>query len=124
MIALLQNKSSNMPDEILAQFMRKNLTNPRDESVVDGVSKIKANYTGYWANGFTRTSTLILVDYDDNVEYYEYNLTKTSRNDTTENWQMNSLSFKLKPLYTKNEAGQLNIPIRFILLSIFCLLVF
>ena len=100
MIALLQNKSSNMPDEILAQFMRKNLTNPRDESVVDGVSKIKANYTGYWANGFTRTSTLILVDYDDNVEYYEYNLTKTSRNDTTENWQMNSFNFQLKPFYT------------------------
>jgi hypothetical protein len=124
MIALLQSTSPNMPDETLAQFMLRNVSDKHDEVIVSGVSRIKANYTGYWANGFTRTSTLILVDYDDNVEYYEYNLTKTSRNDTTENWQMNSLSFKLKPLYTKNEAGQLNIPIRFILSSIFCLLVF
>lgn len=96
LIQLLQNETSHMPDQTLADFMGS-----PDDHIVDGVSRIKANYSSFWKNGHTRTSTLIMVDLYDNVEYYEFNLTANSEN-RIEEWKMNSLKFKLKPLYKKN----------------------
>lgn len=100
---LLQNNEPNYPDPILKSFMNTN-----DESAVKGVSQINANYTSYWRNAFSRTSTVILVDYDDNVEYYEYNLTSFNRDlnqiDSRE-WQMNNFTFKLRPLYKNSSSG-------------------
>ena len=89
LLKLLQNTSSNMPDYNLASFMGF-----KDDSIIEGVSRLKANYSQYWKNAHTRTSTIILIDYENNVEYYEYNLTLNSSN----NWEMNSFKFKLKPL--------------------------
>lgn len=101
---LLQNKTDNYPDETLAKFMQMNITS----SAVRGVSRLNANYYGYWAKAHTRTSTIILVDYNDNVEYYEFNMTSYRFNDSGSvipgEWNMNSFSFKLKPLYYKNSA--------------------
>lgn len=84
LIGFLQNKTENMPDENLARFMQSN-----NEEQIKGISKLNANYTTYWKNAATRTSTLILVDYENNVEYYELNMT------TIDEWQMNKLTFKL-----------------------------
>jgi len=91
-----------MPDQTLAEFMVK--TKPSDYEIVDGVSKIKANYSSFWPNGYTRTSTLILVDYDNKVEYYEYNLTL---GDKADYWKMNSFEFELKPHYLNNSGLKL-----------------
>lgn len=105
-IALLQSTTENYPDLTLAEFMKKD---PQDPAV-HGVSRLNANYYGYWAKGHTRTSTLILVDYQDNVEYYEYNLTNYRINQSgsvdPDDWAMNSFKFKLKPLY-KNSGVRL-----------------
>ena len=82
---------------------------------VRGLSRIKADYNTYWTNAYSRTSTLILVDYDDNVEYYEYNLTDWSRLNLSDldsqEWQMNSFKFKLKPFYSRNEGSSSSIQI-------------
>lgn len=100
-LAILQNTTENYPDYTLAEYMRKSV----DDPAVRGVSRIKGDYYGYWAKGHTRTSTIILVDYNDNVEYYEYNLTNYKINSSGAvepiQWSMNSFSFKLKPLYEK-----------------------
>lgn len=99
---LLQNTERHMPDKNLAEFM--NLVDDKYKEIVSGVSQINSNYSLYWKNGNTRTSTIILVDYDDNVEYYEYNLTDWTANLQTVKWEMNSFNFKLKPLY-KNSSN-------------------
>jgi len=91
---LMQSTKPNYPDQTLASFM--GLVDAKYEDIVKGVSQINANYSKYWVNGHTRTCTLILVDYDDTVEYYEYNLTNIDSN----TWKMNSFKFKLKPLYS------------------------
>ena len=94
---LLQNEKQNYPDENLKYFMNQN-----DEDIVKGVSQINANYSKYWVDAFSRTSTLILVDYDDNVEYYEYNLTSWKPVQNTiaaREWKMNHLKFRLNPSY-------------------------
>ncbi|RNA36406.1 transport and Golgi organization 2-like protein, partial [Brachionus plicatilis] len=69
--SILLNKTEHFPDNVLKQYM-----NVKDDTYVKGISQINANYGNYWKNSFSRTSTIILVDDDDNVEYYEYNLTK------------------------------------------------
>jgi hypothetical protein len=90
--------------------------NRTDESMIRGVSRIKADYSSFWPNAFSRTSTLILVDYDDNVEYYEFNLTNwTSRSDQStvkkiqwEQWRMNQFKFRLKPNYKQFSSAFTN----------------
>lgn len=100
---VLQDTNPNFPDELLKAYMRVDI-----DDVVKGVSQINADYSSYWKNAHSRTSTLILVDYDDNVEYYEYNLSSlTSLNAkkvVNKSWQMNSFSFKLNPLYKRFET--------------------
>lgn len=113
LIGLLQNETSHMPDQTLSDFMGS-----PEEYIVDGVSKIKANYSGFWKNGHTRTSTLIMVDLDDNVEYYEFNLTANSVN-RVEEWKINSFKFKLKPLYKNNLPNSSS---RLSISSLLCLL--
>ena len=107
LIKLLQNTTDNYPDENLALFM--NRTDPKYEKLVRGISRIKADYTTYWPNSQSRTSTLILVDYDDNVEYYEYNLTSWSRlypsSSIQQEWIMNEFGFKLRPLYKNKNSN-------------------
>lgn len=100
-LGLLQDTTENFPDPTLAEFMRKD---PSDMAV-RGVSRINGNYFGYWSRAHTRTSTVIMVDYNDNVEYYEYNLTSFMINASgyvePGEWVLNSFKFKLKPLYEK-----------------------
>ena len=111
LVELLQNTTSNMPDYNLAQFM-----GVKDERIVEGVSRLKANYSQYWKNAHTRTSTIILIDYENNVEYYEYNLTINSIN----NWEMNSFKFKLNPLINSAQKNDLrkNLVLGFIFIFI------
>ncbi len=101
LIKFLQNTTDNYPDENLSLFM--NRTDPKYEKTVRAVSRIKADYTTYWPNAQSRTSTLILVDYDDNVQYYEYNLTSWSRlypsSTVQQEWMMNKFGFKLRSLH-------------------------
>jgi uncharacterized protein with NRDE domain len=110
LIKLLQNTTDNYPDENLSLFM--NRTDSKYEKMVRGVSRIKADYTTYWPNAQSRTSTLILVDYDDNVEYFEYNLTTWSRlyssRTNHQEWTMNEFGFKLRPLYKSNNSENTN----------------
>ncbi len=104
LIDLLQNTTSNMPDDTLAAFMGK--TEASEVGIVEGVSRIKANYSSFWRNGFTRTSSLILVDYENRVEYFEYNLTLGSGLiNGIDDWKMNSFEFKLKPSYLNNSSS-------------------
>ena len=98
---LMMSKKPNYPDKNLASFM--GLEDEKYEEIVKGVSQINANYSTYWVNGHTRTCTLILVDYDDNLFYYEYNLT----NIDSKVWKMNSFETQLKPLY-KNSSLSTN----------------
>ena len=107
---LMMNTNINYPDKTLAAFM--GLDSEKYGDIIKGVSQINANYSNYWVNGHTRTCTLILVDYDDNVEYYEYNLT----NIDSKSWKMNSFEFQLKPMY-KNFANKIS-------LNYFCFLAF
>ena len=93
---LMLNTKPNFPDKNLASFM--NLEEEKFEEVIKGVSQINANYSNYWINGHTRTCTLILVDYEDVLYYYEYNLT----NIDSKTWKMNSFEIKLKPLYSNS----------------------
>jgi uncharacterized protein with NRDE domain len=104
---LLQNTEKHYPDKNLAEFM--NLVDDKYKDIVSGVSQINSNYSLYWKNGNTRTSTIILVDYDDNVEYYEYNLTDWTANLETVKWEMNSFKFKLKPLYKNSSNSNFNL---------------
>lgn len=105
-VSLLQNKTENYPDNTLAEFMKKDL----GDLAVRGVSRLNAHYFGYWSKAHTRTSTIILVDHNDNVEYYEYNLTTYRLNGSGAveplEWTMNSFKFKLNPLY-KNDSNRL-----------------
>jgi uncharacterized protein with NRDE domain len=95
---LIQNTDENFPDTNLQAFMNTN-----NLELVRNVSKINADYGSFWKNGHTRTSTVILVDYDDNVRYYELNLTswknETDYNIREKMWTMNAFKFKLNPLY-------------------------
>jgi hypothetical protein len=115
---LLQSEKQNYPDENLKKLMKQN-----DEDIVKGVSQINANYSKYWINAFSRTSTLILVDYDDNVEYYEYNLTNwkpVENTITSKEWKMNHFKFRLNTKY-KNNSNQhkiLNVLICFLLILV------
>ena len=63
------------------------------------------NTQKYWPNARTRTSTLILVDYDNVVKYYEYNLTLTPTQQNNkkikETWTFNNYTFQLKPFQIK-----------------------
>ncbi len=101
---LIQNASENFPDNNLAAFM-----NTRNLELVRNVSKINADYGSFWKNAHTRTSTVILVDYNDNVSYYELNLTswtnETDYNIRDKMWLMNSFSFKLNPIYKRNSES-------------------
>ena len=94
LIQLLQDKTQNIPDKTLAEYLRTN-----NENIVGNISSINADYGHYWKNARTRTSTVILVDYDNNVEYYEYNLTSWKRlvnaNIINQKWELNSFKFKL-----------------------------
>lgn len=114
---ILQDEAPNFPDERLASYM-----NEKDEQVIKGVSQINADYTTYWRNSHSRTSTLILVDYDDNVEYYEYNLTEwqslSPRKIASKRWEMNSFKFKLNPLYLKNDSRSMHLS-NFVFLTYF-----
>ena len=105
LLALMQNTTDNMPDDNLAAFM--DMPDAKFKSVVKGVSSVKANYTGFWYRAHTRTTTIILVDYDDNVEYHELNLTSWANNELANNqtWKMNSFTFKLKPLYKSGQPS-------------------
>lgn len=93
---LLLNRTPYYPDYYLAKFLELQLIY-EDEHIIANISSINANYLNYWQNARTRTSTLILVDYDNNVEYYEYNLTLSQTN--SETWLFNNRTFKLKPIY-------------------------
>ena len=101
---LLQNTEENYPDPNLSASM-----NIREggEALVRNVSKINADYGGFWRNAHTRTSTVILVDYENNVEYYELNLTswknETDFNVAEKDWKLNSFKFKLKPVHKGDE---------------------
>lgn len=98
---LLQSENQYYPDENLRFFL-----NQSEENIVKGISQINANYSTYWENALSRTSTLILVDYEDNVEYYEYNLTNwtpSGNSIVSKVWKMNQLKFKLNSQY-KNAA--------------------
>jgi hypothetical protein len=111
---LLQNEKENYPDETLRMFMESN-----DDEVVKGVSKINAEYSKYWKNAYSRTSTLILVDYDDNVHYYEYYLTSWKVLNSTissKEWKMNKFNFELKPLY-RNSAPRMSFGMVFSIFS-------
>lgn len=131
LLSLLQNTTDNMPDENLAAFM--DMPDAKFKSVVKGVSSVKANYTGFWYRAHTRTSTIILVDYDDNVEYHELNLTSWTNNELANNqsWKMNSFKFKLKPLYKLSHPSNssppppsrspLNLVLPYLLIVIFVL---
>ena len=108
LINLLQNKTQHYPDDSLKNtFAYKSLDN------LHGVSQINAEYENRYVQ--TRTSTIILVDYDDNVEYYELNLTDWSQTNPLLNqtWKMKKIKFKLKPLYKhkSNRSTKLNIKI-------------
>jgi hypothetical protein len=48
---------------------------------------------------------VILVDYYDNVDYYELNLTDWKNGELANNqqWQLNHFKFKLKPLYKRSK---------------------
>lgn len=117
---LLQDSTPNYPDTTLASFMQ--MTEPAYENSVKGVSAINADYTGFWRNAHSRTSTLILIDQDDNAEYYEYNLTNWRKIDDThvgdKEWKMNSFKFKLNPLYKNNSNKQINVKLYTLLLSV------
>jgi uncharacterized protein with NRDE domain len=115
---LLQSEIKNYPDENLEKFMKQS-----DEDIVKGVSQINANYSTYWINAFSRTSTLILVDFDDNVEYYEYNLTNwkpVENTITSKVWQMNHATFRLNTNSTNNshQIKILNVLICFLLILV------
>lgn len=129
LLALLQNTTDNMPDENLAAFME--MPDPKFKSIVKGVSSVRANYTGFWYRAHTRTSTIILVDYDNNVEYHELNLTSWTNNEFANNqtWKMNSFKFKLKPLYKledphNNSSPSSNKPFNLVLPSHLVLVIF
>ena len=100
-----------MPDPILTSFM-----NVKNESLVEGVSRLNANYTTFWTNASTRTSSLILVDYNNNVEYYEYNMSSIG------NWNMNKLEFKIQTL--KNMSNQIKPPFLLLMLILAVRLLF
>lgn len=94
---LLQNTTENFPDPNLAAFTKA------DDQTIRGVSRVNADYGGFWKNAHTRTSTVILVDKYDNVEYHELNLTSwTTGPDNKiadQKWVLNSFKFKLRPSY-------------------------
>ena len=96
---LLQNKTANYPDESLDAFFRSKST-----SLAQGVSQLNADYK---SNVQTRTSTVILVDYGDNVDYYEYNLTSWSRLNATREqvWKMKHLQFQLSTSRHNHDAA-------------------
>ena len=115
---LLQSEEQYYPDETLGEFMNEN-----DEQVVRGVSQINADYSTYWKNAYSRTSTLILVDYDDNVEYYEFNLTSwetVNKKINSKEWKMNDFKFKLKPLYSKNSSNAIKMNALMLVLLTLC----
>lgn len=107
---ILLNKTQYFPDDTLKSYM-----NVEDDIDVKGISQINANYGNYWKNAFSRTSTIILVDDYDNVEYYEYNMTKLENNDA---YKMNNFSFRLKPLY-KNKSFKIDIFLELLYFNIF-----
>ena len=106
-LKIMQSTTEHYPDDTLAEFMRKE----KDDPAVRGVSRINGNYFGYWSKGHTRTSTIILVDYNNNVEYYEYNLSSFRINESGAvepgEWVMNSFNFKLKPLNAFNSGARI-----------------
>lgn len=102
MSSLLHNKTAFYPDENLASSMGLNDAGEYRD-LISNVSAIKADYLISWPGARTRTSTLILVDNQDNVEYYELNLTLTKN--LEEIWAFTNLSFKLNPMY-KSDAMQ------------------
>jgi uncharacterized protein with NRDE domain len=100
---LLHNETENFPDQNLKAFM-----NIQNDDLVRNVSKLNADYGSFWKNAHTRTSSVILIDYNDNIEYHELNLTswtnEANSNIRDKEWVKRSLRFNLKPLY-KNDSN-------------------
>ena len=73
LLELLQNTTDNYPDPNLEEFLGVKIP-----LVVRGISRVKADYGVAISRTYSRTSTIILIDYDDNVEYFEYNMSSWS----------------------------------------------
>jgi uncharacterized protein with NRDE domain len=98
---ILFNNTPLYPDENLARYFKRAM-NDENKMQLANISSINSKYfnlTGFEAR--TRTSTLILVDFDNQVEYYEFNLTLQGSMDS---WSSSNHTFKLKPLYTRSNV--------------------
>jgi uncharacterized protein with NRDE domain len=92
---ILFNTKKHYPDDNLAKFLNIDNKNEKNTKNLKRMSSINAQYGDWWVGAQTRTSTLILVDYDNRVEYIEFNLTSprvwSSRNET---FNLNTLKKK------------------------------
>ena len=93
---ILFNTKKYYPDYNLMKFLNINDTSEKSIENLKMMSSINANYSDWWNGAQTRTSTLILVDYDNRVEYVEFNLTSTGV------WSSKNETFKLK-IFTKSK---------------------
>ena len=102
---ILFNNTPLYPDEILAKSINNNSSNNNEnKDLLESISSIKSNYLNYWPDARTRTSTLVLVDYNNHVNYYEFNLSSIH----PEVWSSRNQTFKIKPYSNKSMDFLLN----------------
>ena len=94
---ILFNTKKYYPDKNLAKFLNINDKNEENIKNLKTMSSINAQYGDWWTGAQTRTSTLILVDYNNMVEYIEFNLTSFS------GWSSKNTTFRLNSLINKSD---------------------